>query len=136
MDGPGYRRTLLAACQYFAAELLRVESPTIERPAGACFHVLTVLQGSGSVRYGPSLSRQFELNPGDSTLIPAALLEYELRTEGAPLQVIKAYVPDLLEDIVNPLRQMGVPDATIIQLGGEPRNSDLRRHFGPGNPVQ
>jgi mannose-6-phosphate isomerase len=135
MDGPGYHRTLLAACQYFAAELLSLESPIMERPAGACFHVLTVLQGHGSVCYGPSLSSQVELSPGDSTLIPAGLGEYQLQARGAPFRVIKAYVPDLLNDIINPLRQRGIPDVTIIQLGGEPRNSDLGHFFGPGNPA-
>lgn len=135
MEGPGYRRTLLAACQYFAAELLKLESPVVERPAGECFHVLTVLQGSSAVHYGPSLANQVVLGPGDSTLIPAGLGEYQLRAREAPLQVIKAYVPDLPNDVVNPLRNRGIPDATIIQLGGEPRNSDLLRYFGPADPT-
>jgi mannose-6-phosphate isomerase len=135
MDGPGYRRTLLAACQYFAAELLRLESPVVERPEGECFHVLTVLQGSGSVHYGRSLSSQVDLSPGDSTLIPAGLAEYRLQARDVPLQVIKAYVPDLLNDIINPLRRRGIPIETIVQLGGEPRNSDLLRYFGAGGPT-
>jgi mannose-6-phosphate isomerase len=116
---PGATRTYLCACRYFAAELLEVESHVHERPAGKCFHLLTVLQGRGRVLDVP-------LNCGESVLIPAAIHEYELQADD-PLVAIKGYVPDLWHDIIVPLRSQGIPDETIIQLGGNPRHSDTGR---------
>jgi hypothetical protein len=58
-------------------------------------------------------------------LIPAGLHEYVLCAEGELLVVTKAYVPDLVQDIVLPLRYRGVAEETIVQLGGDPRHSDL-----------
>jgi mannose-6-phosphate isomerase len=125
MAEEGGTRALLCACQYFAAELLTVRSRLSELPAGACFHVLTVLQGTGRLLYGARSEHEVELRAGESLLVPAAVQAYELQAAGESLQVIKAYVPDLLNDILVPLRQRGIPEAKIVQLGGEPKYSDL-----------
>jgi mannose-6-phosphate isomerase len=123
----GVTRTYLCACKHFAAELLTVRSCARERPAGVCFHVLTVLRGGGQLRYGSDSRRQAIIGPGGSWLIPAALDEYELQATGKePLVLIKAYVPDLLDDVLIPLRQKGFSEETIIQLGGDAQSSDLR----------
>ena len=121
----GGTRTFLCAYRHFAAELLSVESALVERPAGECFHILTALQGAGSVHDRAGDGGQLSLDCGESLLVPAAIPEYELRATGAPLVVVKAYVPDLLQDIVAPLRAQGIPDARISQMGGLPRHSDL-----------
>ena len=115
----GATRTYLCACQHFAAELLRVESQIHERPAGECFHILTALEGAGRVFDVP-------LDCGESVLIPAGLHAYEVRAD-EPLLLVKAYVPDLRADVLEPLRERGIPDETIAQLGGNPRHSDLAR---------
>lgn len=124
-EEPGCTRSLLLACQQFAAERLQVRTQVLERPAGECFHILTILEGSGSVGYGPSLAHRVDLARGDSVLVPAGILEYQLQASGTPLVAIKAWVPDLLQEIVLPLRRSGFADETIIQLGGDPRASDL-----------
>jgi hypothetical protein len=108
--------------------MLRVRSQIQEQPAGCCFHTLTILDGSGSLGYGPSLSNRVPLNRGDSVLVPAGLQEYELLAGQNPLVAIKAYVPDLCQDIVVPLRERGISEATIVQLGGDPRRSDLAQY--------
>lgn len=133
IDGPGATRAILVACRYFAAEMLRVRTQLQEWPAGLCFHTLTILEGAGRLDYGPSLDSQMELSRGDSVLVPAALQGYQLhagREPGVPstrLVAIKAYVPDLLGDVVLPLREKGIPEDTIVQLGGDVRRSDLTR---------
>jgi uncharacterized protein YjlB len=75
--------------------------------------------------YGARSEHEVELRAGESLLVPAAVQAYELQAAGESLQVIKAYVPDLLNDILVPLRQRGIPEAKIVQLGGEPKYSDL-----------
>jgi mannose-6-phosphate isomerase len=125
MQEPGLIRTLLVACQHFAAELLEVRSHALERPAGACFHILTVLEGSGSVRHGPTPAGQVCLQRGDSVLVPAGIYEYQVQATEEPFTVVKAYVPDLAEDVVHPLRARGISEDAIVQLGGDSRRSDL-----------
>lgn len=120
-------RAYLCACKYFVAELLTVRSCARERPAGVCFHMLTVLRGGGYLRHGSDSSRSIIIGPGGSWLIPAALDEYEIQATGkGPLVLIKAYVPDLLDDVLIPLRQKRVSEDAILQLGGDAQSSDLR----------
>ncbi len=128
----GGTRKLLCACEQFAAELLTVNSYLAERPSGTCFHILTILGGTGYIRHGAQPVMDVQLHAGDSLLVPASIYEYELcaATEDDALLLIKAYVPDLLQDIVRPLRERGVPGAAILQLGGDPRSSELGRHQG------
>lgn len=115
----GATRIYLCACRYFAAELLAVGSSICEQPAGECFHILIALEGAGHVADIP-------LACGESLLIPAAVPEYEIRADES-LTAIKGYVPDLRADILAPLRERGIPDEAIVQLGGLPRHSDLAR---------
>ncbi|MGD8466634.1 MAG: class I mannose-6-phosphate isomerase [Anaerolineae bacterium] len=124
---PGGTRTYLCAYRHFAAELLSVQSTLLERPAGECFHILTALQGAGGVHY--RAGDEFSLTCGESLLVPAAIPEYELRATGDPLVAIKAYVPDLQQDIVAPLQAQGISNVRISQLGGLPRHSDLTAYL-------
>ena len=91
----GMRRNL-CACERFAAEFLQVHSSVIERPGGACFHALTVLQGTGILRIAAQAASPMELAPGESILVPAHIEEYEIHADagGEPLELIKAYVPE------------------------------------------
>jgi mannose-6-phosphate isomerase len=124
----GGSRAYLCACRHFAAELLTVHSQLPEQPAGLCFHILTVLRGTGRVQYKANQAGEVSLSCGESLLVPASVHEYELHaTQEEPLVAIKAYVPDLLQDIVMPLRRQGVPDGTIVQLGGTSLHSDIGR---------
>lgn len=117
-------RIYLCACKHFAAELLRVEDTTFERPAGECFHVLTVLSGSGTVRYPAAPLAGVSLRPGNSLLIPAGIPVYTIQAV-EPLTLIKAYVPHLETDIVQPLQAAGISEPRILQLGGASGPSDL-----------
>jgi mannose-6-phosphate isomerase len=117
LETEGGTRAILCASRHFAAELLVVESTAHGRPAGVCFHILTAFEGSGLVQ-------GVALEAGESLLIPAGIDEYQIEAR-QPLKLIKAYVPDLVKDVVEPLRKRGVPDATIAQLGGIARHSDL-----------
>jgi mannose-6-phosphate isomerase len=131
---PAATRSILFASEPFAAELLEISTHTVQRPAGRRFHILTVLQGTGWLRYGPQGGDGLRLLAGDSVLVPACLEEYRVGAEPGPVVLLKAYVPDLWHDLVVPLRQRGIPDEEIVQLGGDARRSDLARylcHDGP-----
>jgi len=117
-----YRRRFLCACRYFAAELLDTEAPTLQQTRRR-FHVITVLDGSVSLRSGES--EELILRSLESALVPAGLPEYEVRPTGDRCHLVKAYVPDLREDVVAPLLAAGVPANEVAQLGGDPKYSDL-----------
>ena len=93
-----------------------------ERPAGVSLHVLTALRGEGLVRYGAQDAMQVPLVAGESVLVPAGLEEYEIQAgPGAEaFEVVKAFVPHRIEELADSLRQRGVPDEIMHQLGGEP----------------
>jgi quercetin dioxygenase-like cupin family protein len=95
-----------------------------------CFHILTVLRGAGWLRSGDRPAQSVELRPGESLLVPAGMQEYEIGATDGRLVLVKAYVPDLVHDVVTPLQAAGIPDATIVQLGGDPRRSDLAPYAG------
>jgi len=118
----GGTRFILCACERFAAELLRVRTFITEDTAGVSFHALTALKGEGLVRYGTLGVSQVRLTSGESVLVPASIGEYKIHagSDAEPLEVVKAYVPHRLEEIVGSLRNSGISDAAILQLGGEP----------------
>ncbi len=119
----GLTRRFLCATRYFASELLELRSPSVERPGGLQFHLLTVLEGSCAVEYGEGES--LALSHWESALVPAGLPEYRVVPEGQGCSLVKSYVPDLLRDVVKPLEERGVPRESIRQLGGDPNVSDL-----------
>jgi mannose-6-phosphate isomerase len=127
LEEPGATRAILCATQYYAAERLTLHSAArhVERPGGDCFHILTALHGTSHLRDLSVPGVEYDLLPGDSILVPAAIDRYELWTGEPGATVIKAYVPDLARDIAGPLLARGIPWDDIVQLGGDPAHSDL-----------
>ena len=121
-----HERTFLCVCRYFAAELLTPRANRLSlRPKGG-FDLLTALDGRIQVRWGLGSATRLGLGPGDSALIPAALGEYSVVVAALPGRVIRAYVPDLITDVVEPLRARGFQPERISALGGDADRSDLR----------
>jgi mannose-6-phosphate isomerase len=96
-------------------------------PDGAKFVVLSQVEGESVIAAG---GRDERLLPGASCLVPASLSGVTLVGEpGSAL--LKAYVPDLLADVIHPLRQRGVSDRDIVALGGATRLNDLLAAMSP-----
>lgn len=124
LEGANTQR-LLCACRYFAAELLDLTAPFSQDTRMACFHIITELEGSSNLVYGPAPDERMLLEVGETALIPAGLDGYEIQPLDQPCVLIKGYLPDLLDDVVHPLQARGVPWDQIVQLGGDPDDSDL-----------
>ena len=122
----GYRHSFLVACRYFALErfsLLRSEEIVITTKQS--FSVLTVISGSFLLRYPAGTA---VVPSGTTVLLPAGLRD--IRAAGAAgTEAIISWVPDLQREIVTPLRDKGVPDAAILQLGGIPEHNDLLHYL-------
>jgi mannose-6-phosphate isomerase len=109
------RVSVIVACRYFALERLDLGAPHSIACTGDRFFVLTQVEGTSTVSCSGG---QETLGPGQSCLLPASLGNVTILPQGG-CSVLKGYVPDLLRNIVEPLRAAGIPDADIIGLGGE-----------------
>jgi len=120
----GGTRTLFVACRHYAGEKLDLHTQLTQHPAGKSFHILTALQGEGIVLADGC--SPVELSAGESVLVPACIERYNIDPVSPLFTLIKAYVPDLQEDVVGPLLARGVAPAHIVQLGGDALRTDIR----------
>jgi mannose-6-phosphate isomerase len=119
-------RTFIFACRHFALERLDLMAPTMVSCNGDRFYVLTLIEGACTVVCG----EQHEvLRPGHSLLLPASLGRVAI-VPTEPSALLKAYLPDLVNDVVRPLRLSGIPDAAILGLGGSTELNDLAPLLG------
>jgi mannose-6-phosphate isomerase len=110
------------ACRYFAVEQYNfLKKGAIPLPPKRSFSVVTVIDGSLRLHY-PSGS--VDVVAGTTVLLPATLREVSASgTDGTNVLVSSA--PDLQSEIIAPLRERGVSDKAIEQLGGFGEMNDL-----------
>jgi mannose-6-phosphate isomerase len=114
-------RSYIFACRYFALERLDLTSPTTMICDGSRFYVLSQIAGTATVVFG---DRREHLLPGHTLLLPASIGQVILEP-GEDCALLKTYVPDLVADVVEPLREAGVSDDAIVGLGGKTVLNDL-----------
>jgi mannose-6-phosphate isomerase len=108
------RRTYLLACEHFAVDRLDLAAPFTVHCTGERFYVLSQIGGSSTLERN---QRTEMLRPGMSCLLPADLGDVVVEPEGEA-SLLMAYVPDLWQDTIAPLRAAGVPGPAIAALGG------------------
>jgi mannose-6-phosphate isomerase len=114
-------RQLLTACRYFALERIRVPAgASVAVGASESPEVLTALSGSGQLC---SDTDEVTLTSGSSGVVwpadePATLVASDT------CEVLRAWVPDLRQDIIQPARTAGANDDVIAGLGGA--SADIR----------
>ena len=114
-------RQLVMACEYFALERLDLSEPYLLDGEGKRFYVLSQIEGGCTVEWQDG---EEHLLAGNSCLIPAGMGAVRLApSPGCAL--LKAYAPDLAQDIIRPLRAAGVSDERIAALGGRTRLNPL-----------
>jgi mannose-6-phosphate isomerase len=115
--------TVLAACRYFSAELVAVETSFKRITDGRSFHILLARDGEISIDAG---GEGMTLRRGQAVLVPGRLPSYQVTGAGCFLDY---YVPDLTKDVVEPLRAAGHHSEAIVALGGPAGQSDLAPHI-------
>jgi mannose-6-phosphate isomerase len=116
VDRRGGRR-LLAACRYFALEQLVLgtgEEEILKLAARESPQILTCLQGEVGVR---AKNTDVPLALGETMVIPAACSAARVQAT-VPSVLLRAWVPDLMHEIVRPAQAMGAPDDAIAALAG------------------
>lgn len=106
------RREVLAACPYFATELITISNDYQVPESKESFHILLVKQGP---LYISDQNTTFTLHPGNAILLPASSEKITITGTGAFLDY---YVPDIERDILTPLLRNGYNREQIQALCG------------------
>jgi mannose-6-phosphate isomerase len=109
----GVLHRLLAACRYFAAEIVEVSGVFYRDTRQDSFHILLSKGGSLSVSDG---HEDLVLKPGEALLVPGAVPEFRVAGAG---NLLDYYVPDLQQDVVAPLLEAGHSREAIAGLGAD-----------------
>jgi mannose-6-phosphate isomerase len=111
----GNGHVLLVACPFFALETWTLASEQSAATDPGTFEILTVLDGAGTLHAAGSA---VSLRRGLSLVMPAALGTYSLQPEAdetPPLRLLRATVPDLERDLLQPLRAKGLDETRLAQ---------------------
>jgi len=123
------KRTHLLATKYFAWDLLELGETWIlsggdrDEDKGR-FALLTNLGGEAVVRYGTD--QEERLVSGETVLIPACLSDVRIAPTTDRCTLLQSYVPDIVRDVIEPLRAQGVTNERIGALGGPCEQNDVR----------
>jgi len=113
------RRTVLAACRYFATELLEVADAHCQESAGHSFSILFFVEGNPRLVWDGD---EMQVHRGQSLLVPAEIRKWTV--EGA-CTFLRSYVPDIARDVIEPLTRSGVAERELRLLGGDPDSGDV-----------
>lgn len=130
VDEGGAERTFCAACRHFVLERWRSDKPLTLRDESPRFNTLTVINGAATFAGSGAGGNGEEvfLRRGESLLLPAGVpLEAHPQglTGGGVVEVLRCYVPDLMRDVIAPLRERGISDLDIAWLGSYGAGNDL-----------
>lgn len=89
----GCKKSLIAACSYFAAETWENFRRLDASSSAGQFELFVVLGGNGTFMWG---SQSAKYNSGECWMIPANLGKFSLSSE-TPTKLLRTYVPDLPE---------------------------------------
>lgn len=115
--------TFLGACRHFATALVQAPTRHLRQTHGRSFHLILARDSETIVSAGKTC---VTLNRGEVVLVPAGVAEYHLESDGA---VLDFFVPDIVADVVTPLRAAGHGDVAIGALGGDPAVSDITQEM-------
>lgn len=97
----------LVANPYFAVELYTIKGMVKEATNGNKFNIFIGIEGTGEIIYQRG---SVPISRGESVLIPATLGDFTIKGN---LKVLKSYVPDLVKEIINPLKKAGYSEKEI-----------------------
>lgn len=110
LTAEGAKKSLLAACRYFAAERWELLASAASQSAAENFELFVILAGSGYIHWQGS---PLEYKNGQCWFVPASLGKFSVQPE-QKTAVLRAYVPDV-DNLRVELRRAGIPEARVAQ---------------------
>lgn len=107
--GANSSKTYKIANKYFSIELYDIDGSIDENADGCKFYIYIIIEGEGEINYG---NDSIKVSFGESLLIPAAMGSYNVKGR---MKVLKAYVPDLDIDVLEPLKKIGYSEEVILE---------------------
>jgi mannose-6-phosphate isomerase len=115
----GNQRTILAACRYFATELIEINETYCWESAEDSFSILFFVQGDPRLVWD---GQEMQVHRGQSVLVPAEIRRWTVQGK---CKLVRSCVPDIEMDIIGPLVRAGVAEREIRLLGGDPDTGDV-----------
>ncbi|HEX8834500.1 MAG TPA: type I phosphomannose isomerase catalytic subunit [Abditibacteriaceae bacterium] len=125
IDEGSAERTFCAVCRYFVLERWRATETVPFADKAPRFNTFTLTSGAAKFRSG---GEEVFVRKGESLLIPAGVevtIEPNDLAGGGQLEMLRCYVPDLLRDVIAPLRARGIHNIDIAWLGSYGQGNDL-----------
>jgi len=121
-ESDSYAHVFRVASRHFALEEYQfLREANIPLPAKKSFRVVTVCKGDVTLSSG---SMVLAVHKGETVLVPACLPGLRVVAEAGAAFLLSS-VPDLISEVVVPLRAQGASSDQIVRLGGNPATSDL-----------
>jgi len=109
----GCTKKIVIANQYFCTEVYHVNGKFDDNADGSKFVIYTFISGNGGILWDAG---EMTVAMGESVLIPASLGKYSLTGN---FSALKAYIPDLEKDVLQPLKKSGKSMYEIFsEVGG------------------
>ncbi len=118
----GIMHSFRAACRYFALEEYVLSSGAdFFLPSKQSFSVISILEGSLSFT-----AKQRTFSKGQTVFIPANICHQPIHIQAhSETRFLLSSIPGLATEVVEYLRNAGIPDETILLLGGHGEHNDL-----------
>jgi len=99
--GNGCSKRIVIANQYFCTEVYHVNGIVNENANGSKFFIYTFISGKGHILWDGG---ELAVGIGESILVPASMGKYSL---SGNFSALRAYMPDLEADVLQPLKNFG-----------------------------
>lgn len=114
--GGEVERDVLVACHHFALDRFRIAaSRSAVLEARDTAQTVTVVGGAVELRASGPAGVRFRVGVGETVVVPAVVASVEVRAV-EPATVLRAWVPDLQEDIVAPALAVGCGRGALAAL--------------------
>lgn len=123
VEESGGERTFCAVSKYFVLERWSVTHPITFHDDAPRFNTLTVISGAATFAAN---GEEVLARHGESLLIPVGV-DTQIKPDelGGEVVLLRCYVPNLMRDIVEPLRRRGITPQAIAWLGSYGQGNDL-----------
>ena len=111
-ENNNYKQKFLTVSPYFAVEHISLKNNFNFKPAHEKFYIIINLKGDLNLKAD---NKNYNLQPGETTLIPASLKNVKIEGDG---EFLRTYIPENLKEMKKYLKNLDIPTENISQIAG------------------